>query len=172
MSPQEIDRIRVEIFQAAFPLVVDPWEEKMNPKSDVQAQFSLPYTVAAAIVRGRVSFEEFLPGSLSDSSIREVMEKVEVVHDPELDPAFPRSWPARVELVTRNGKHLESRVDFPRGDANNPLTWNELVIRFKEHSKEIFDPTLQNRIVEALQRIQELKNMEKLTDLLRMKGGD
>jgi 2-methylcitrate dehydratase PrpD len=172
LSPKEIDRIRVEIFRAAFPLVVDPWEEKMNPKSDVQAQFSLPYTVAAAIVRDRVSFEEFLPESLSDSSIREVMEKVEVVHDPELDPAFPRSWPARVKLGTRDGKHLENRVDFPRGDVNNPLSWNELVIRFKEHSKEIFDPTLQDGIVETLQRIQELKDMKKLTDLLRIKGGD
>jgi 2-methylcitrate dehydratase PrpD len=172
LSPKEIDRIRVEIFRDAFPLVVDPWEEKMDPKTDVQAQFSLPYTVAAAIVRGRVSFEEFLPQSLSDPSIREMMAKVEVVHDPELDPAFPRSWPARVKLGTRDGRHLENRVDFPRGDINNPLSWDELVIRFKVHSKEVFDPTLQERIVESLQRIHKVKDMKRFTGLLRIRGGD
>ncbi len=172
LSPHEVDRIRVEIFRAAFPLVVDPWEEKMNPKTDVQAQFSLPYTVAAAIVKGRVSFEEFLAGSLSDSSIRAVMAKVEVVHDPELDPAFPRSWPARVKVRTRDGKHLENKVDFPKGDINNPLSWDELVIRFKVHSKEVFNPTLQERIVESLQRIHKMKDMRRFTGFLRVKGGD
>ena len=172
LRPDRIERIHVEIFGAAFPLVVDPWEEKMDPKTDVQAQFSLPYTVAAAVVRGRVSFEEFLPESLSDASIREVMARVEVIHDPELDPAFPRSWPARVKIRTTDGKHLESKIDFPRGDVNNPLSWDELVIRFKEHSKEVFDPTLQERIVESVQRIHTAKDMKKFTGLLRAKGGD
>jgi 2-methylcitrate dehydratase PrpD len=172
LGPHDIDTIRVEIFRAAFPLVVEPWQEKMDPKSDVQAQFSLPYTVAAAIVKGRVSFEEFLPESLSDPRIREVMARVGVVHDPELDPAFPRSWPARVTIRTTGGKHLENKVDFPRGDVNNPLSWDELVIRFKEHSEEVFDPTLQERIVELIQRIHTLKDMKKFTVLLRIKGGE
>jgi len=172
LGPHDIDKIRVEIFRDAFPLVVDPWEEKMDPKTDVQAQFSLPYTVAAAVVRGRVSFEEFLPESLSDPSIREVMAKVKVAHDPELDPAFPISWPARVNVTTRDGRHLENKVDFPRGDVNNPLTWDELVIRFKVHSKEVFDRTLQESIVESLQRIHKVKDMKKFTGLLRIKGGD
>jgi len=172
LGPHDIDTIRVEIFRAAFPLVVEPWQEKMDPKTDVQAQFSLPYTVAAAIVKGRVSFEEFLPESLSDPRIREVMARVGVVHDPELDPAFPRSWPARVKIRTTGGKHLENKVDFPRGDVNNPLSWDELVIRFKEHSKEVFDPTLQERIVELIQRIHTLKDMKKFTSLLRIKGGE
>lgn len=172
LGPNDIDKIRIEIFGAAFPLVVDPWEEKMDPKTDVQAQFSLPYTVAVAIVKGRVSFEEFLPESLSDRSIRAAMAKVEVIHDPELDPEFPRSWPARVKVRTTGGKQLEKQVDFPRGDVNNPLNWDELVIRFKEHSKEVFDPTLQERIVESLQRIHAVKDMKKFTVLLRAKGGD
>jgi 2-methylcitrate dehydratase PrpD len=172
LGPHDIDTIRVEIFRAAFPLVVEPWEEKMDPQSDVQAQFSLPYTVAAAIVKGRVSFEEFLPESLSDPRIREVMARVGVVHDPELDPAFPKSWPARVKIKTTGGKHLENKVDFPRGDVNNPLSWEELVIRFQEHSKEVFDPPLQERIVESLQRIHTLKDMKRFTALLGIKGGD
>ena len=172
LGPHDIDTIQVEIFRAAFPLVVDPWQEKMDPKSDVEAQFSLPYTVAAAIVKGRVSFEEFLPESLSDPMIREVMARVGVVHDPELDPAFPRSWPARITIRTRGGKHLENKVDFPRGDVNNPLSSDELLIRFQEHSKEVFDRALQERIVESIQRIHTLKDMKRFTGLLRIKEGE
>ena len=169
LSPAKIDKIRVETFRAAFPLVVDPWEEKMNPKSDVQAQFSLPYTVATAIVRGKVSFDEFSPEALTNSSIREVMKKIEVAHNPELDPFFPKSWPARVKIQTTDGKELENRVDYPKGDIENPLTWDELVARFKDHSKEVFDQAQQKGILEILQHIEELEDIERLTNLLRIK---
>ena len=168
LSPQKINRILVEIFQAAFPLVVEPWEEKMNPKSDVQAQFSLPYTVAMAVVRGSVSFEEFQPDALMDSSVREVMKKIDVIHNPEFDPCFPKSWPARVKIKTTDGKDIENRVDFPRGDIENPLTWDELVLRFKTHSGDVFDQTGKDRIVEALQYIERLEDMKEFAALLRV----
>ena len=168
LNLQNIDSILVETFRAAFPLVVEPWEEKINPKTDVQAQFSLPYTVAIAILKGRVSFEEFFPENLIDPSVRKMMQKVKVIHNPEFDLAFPKSWPARIKIRTRDGKNLENKVDFPKGDVVNPLSWDELIARFKEHSKDVFDQTQQDRIVEALQHLEKWKDIKKFTALLRI----
>jgi 2-methylcitrate dehydratase PrpD len=171
LNHEKIEKIRVEIFQAAFPLVVDPWEEKMNPKTDVQAQFSLPYTVATAIVRGKVSFDEFNQRALGDLITKSVMKKVEVSHDPELDKVFPRSWPARVKIRTTDGQDIDKKVDCPKGDVDNPLSEDELVMRFKEHSDRVFDRTQQGRVVESLRQVESLKDMRELTVLLRADEG-
>ena len=171
LNLQKIDSIQVETFQAAFPLVIEPWEQKMNPKTDVQAQFSLPYTVAIAVLKGRVSFEEFFPNHLVDPNVRNLMKKVNVIHNPEFDIAFPKSWPTRVKIRTTDGKEIENKVDFPKGDVENPLSWDELIARFKEHSQNVFRQTRQDKIIEAIQNLEKQEDMQKLTALLRIKKG-
>ncbi len=163
---ENIEKIRVHIFKAAYPLVLEPWEEKMNPKTDVQAQFSLPYTVAVALVKGRVSFDEFNPELLGDPIIRDMMHRVEVIHDPDLDPLFPKSWPTRVIIHTTDNRSFENRVDYPKGDVENPLSWDELVDRFCQNSGSVFDVTRQSRIVEKVNQFEDVENVTALTTLM------
>jgi 2-methylcitrate dehydratase PrpD len=164
---QAVEQIRVEIFKAAYPLVVEPLAEKMNPRTDVQAQFSLPYTVALAVVKGRVSFEEFSPETLQDQAVRDTMQRVTVAHDPALDPDFPQRWPARVVIRTRDHRSFENRVDYPRGDVENPLTWEELIARFSAHTLNVFDDSRQARIVAAVKKLEAFDNLADLGALLR-----
>ena len=166
LSPQMVESVQVEIFKAAYPLVVDPWEEKMNPKTDVQAQFSLPYTVALAAVKGRVSFEEFNPDVLNDPAIHDMMKRVSVVHNPELDPEFPERWPTLVTIQTKGPRSLSQRVDYPKGDIKNPLSWEELIARFNAHSEPAFTPPVQTQIVNTVQELQDLDDMNQLTTLI------
>ena len=163
---ENIEKIQVHIFKAAYPLVLDPWEEKMNPKTDVQAQFSLPYTVAVAAVKGRVSFDEFNKDLLNDSTIRDMMHRVEVIHDPDLDPLFPKSWPTRVIIQTTDNRSFENRVDYPKGDVENPLTRGELADRFRRNSETVFDASRQTEIIEKVNRFQDVENVTALTTLL------
>lgn len=166
LSADEIEKIEVELFKAAFPLVVDPWEDKMNPETDVQAQFSLPYTVALAVIKGRVSFEEFNPEVLRDPEVRAVMKKVEVIYNPELDPLFPESWPTKVIVSMTDGNVFDTRVDYPKGDIENPLSWEELADRFKDHTGMIFEESKKDRIVDMITDLQKLENARRLTALL------
>ena len=164
---QEVEKIRVEIFKAAYPLVVEPLAEKMSPRTDVQAQFSLPYTVALAVVKGKVSFEEFSSVMLQDPAVRDTMQRVTVVHDPALDAEFPQSWPARVVIRTRDCRTFEKRMDYPKGDIENPLTWEELIARFNVHSLNVFDASRQARIVDAVKKLATFENLAELGALLR-----
>ncbi len=166
LSPQGVEDIQVDIFKAAYPLVVEPWEEKMNPNTDVQAQFSLPFTVALAIVKGRVSFEEFYPEVLNDPSIRDMMKRVRVVHDSELDSEFPKKWPTRVTIQTADNRKLTQRVDCPKGDVANPLSWEELITRFNAHSRKVINSAIQAQIVDIVRELQDLKQMCQLSMLL------
>jgi 2-methylcitrate dehydratase PrpD len=166
LSPHRVKDIQVDIFKAAYPLVVEPWEEKMNPNTDVQAQFSLPYTVALAIVKGRVSFEEFYPEVLNDPSIHDMMKRVRVVHDLDLDSEFPRKWPTRVTIQTADHKKLSQRVDYPKGDVANPLAWEELITRFNAHSGKVINSAIQAQIVDIVRELQDLKQISQLSMLL------
>jgi len=166
LNPGSVDQVQVELFGAAFPLVVEPWEEKLNPQTDVQAQFSLPYAVALAIVKGRVSFDEFQPEILNDRKIRNMMKKICVVHNAEFDGIFPKKWPSRITIHTVDGRVLECRVDYPRGDVENPLSWEELVRRFKTHSAAVFKPSRQEIILQKVKTLSTILDLNELTLLL------
>lgn len=166
LSPEAIKSVHVEIFKAAYPLVVEPWDVKMNPQTDVQAQFSLPYTVALAIEKGRVSIEEFYPEILTDQKVRDMMNRIQVIHNEEFDLEFPKIWPTRVTIQTTDHRFLSHRVDYPKGDVENPLTWEELIERFGAHTKGVFDSTLQEQIVGTVNALQNLEKINNLTALL------
>lgn len=165
LTPEMVENVQVEIFKAAYPLVVEPWEEKANPKTDVQAQFSLPYTVASAIARGRVSFEEFSPDALKDPTVRDIMKRVTVIHDRALDSEFPKSWPTRVVIRTTDNRSLERRINYPKGDVENPLAWEALIDRFEENTAG--EASLKKKqIVALVTKLHDLEQMNRLTELL------
>ncbi|MBW1993690.1 MAG: MmgE/PrpD family protein [Deltaproteobacteria bacterium] len=166
LASQMVETVLVETFKAAYPLVVEPWEEKTNPKTDVQAQFSLPYTVAVAIVKRKVGFEAFSSQTLHDPVVRDIIKRVTVKHEPRFDPQFPISWPARVTIRTSDGRTLSRQVDYPKGDVENPLTWEELVLRFRSHCKGVFEPSKQEQIVDAVKHLESVKPISQLTALL------
>ncbi len=108
--------------KAGFPIVAEPKELKCNPKTLVGAQFNIPFGAPVAILYGRASLNEYTQENIESARIKEMMGRVSCVEDPELEMAFPRQWPASVELVTEDRRRFSIRVDYPKGDPENPLT--------------------------------------------------
>lgn len=102
-----------------------------NPTEARQAQFSLKYVVAAALKNGRVTLDEFAPEMLADSSLRSLMGKATVQVDAALDALTPDIWPAKLTVSMMDGTIFESSVEYPKGDPENPLTWEEVIAKFE-----------------------------------------
>ena len=130
VAPADVDRIEVGMLDAAFPIVCDPVGAKRRPTSVVDAQFSLPFGVAIALVSGRASPEEFVLSRLEDPEVRGLMDRVSAVRDAALDAVYPRTWPAWVRLVLRDGRQLTADVTHPRGDPENFPSRDELAQKF------------------------------------------
>ena len=94
------------------------------------------------------------------------MKKVEVVHNPDLDPLFPESWPTKVIITDMDGNVFDTRIDYPKGDIENPLSWEELADRFKDHTGTVFEETKKSRIIDTVTNLQNLENAGQLTALL------
>src|SRR5437773_2099043 len=131
IEPAEVERVEVGMLAAGIPIVCEPAEAKRRPASVVDAQFSLPFGVAAALVRGAASPAEFAPACLHDPTVGALMERVVGVGDPALDAAFPRAWPCWVRITLRGRPPLEARVEHPRGDPESFLTPAELERKFR-----------------------------------------
>ena len=80
--------IVVEMTDAGYRIVGEPLEKKQNPKNVVDAQFSMPFALATAIVKGRLTVSEFTLENLRNKEIKELMKKVIVKHNPELDKHY------------------------------------------------------------------------------------
>ena len=102
--------------------VCTPIAMREAPATIVQAQFSIPFTVACALHRGAVTLADFTDEGIRDAEVRATAGLVEVVVDPEIERESSRSIsPTRLSVETDEGI-VEARVDRPRGDAARPMS--------------------------------------------------
>jgi 2-methylcitrate dehydratase PrpD len=141
IAASDIARLRIGTYRAA--LEVAGIEQ---PKTAAEARFSTKYTVATALVHGSVRFAAFEPGRLEDPPTRELMDRIELAVDPELDAAFPRQRAARVAIETRTGRREELLQPTRIGDPDAPLSDAQL----EEKYLELAVPVLGARRARAL----------------------
>ena len=76
VKPTDIEEVRVRTFKVGIDTLMKPEERRYRPKTNVDAQFSIPFTVGAAILRQRISLAEFTDESIRDPKILEMASKV------------------------------------------------------------------------------------------------
>jgi 2-methylcitrate dehydratase PrpD len=151
--------------KTAFPIIVEPKDLKYAPRSVVDAQFSMPFGAAVAILYGQATLDEYVQREVASEKVKELMDKVTCVEDPELDAVFPRKWPATVAIRTRGGEVYKADVEYPKGDPENALTWDELIGKFQTLSAPLFS---QDRRDELVARVRALEEEKSITDFSRL----
>jgi 2-methylcitrate dehydratase PrpD len=157
-----IERIDVGMLAAGFAIVCEPSEAKRRPVSDVDLQFSLPFGVAVALVRGRASVDDFRPSTLADPGIGKLLDRVHAVRDPGLDAVFPREWPAWVRILLRDGTRLETRIDRPLGDPENFPTPEARRAKLHQLAGRTLSPAALPRLATAIDGFRAATNVTPL----------
>jgi 2-methylcitrate dehydratase PrpD len=135
---EDIARIRLGVLSGGWALIAEDEGRKRDPRNTVDAQFSAPYAAAVALTRGRAGMSEFEIGGrdeagvlhMGDRAIGSLMGRTECYRDPSLDAAYPKSWPAAVEIHLKDGRVLRKRVEHALGEPENPVGRKALVERF------------------------------------------
>ncbi len=123
VSADHIERVRVGVNHQAHEAVCTPIDVRKTPRSVVHAQFSLPYTVAAAFVDGGVRLGHFDAATIGRKDILALAQRV----DPYVDADIEREWgrnvsPALMHVEMRDGSTHTLRVDQPLGHPDHPMT--------------------------------------------------
>lgn len=130
LAADDVAEIRIGLIRDGM-FLGHPAELKRNPRSMVEAQFSMQYAAAVALATGRTSLPEFGDDAIRDPAVRGLIERVEVEHVPALDAGYPKAFPARVELTARDGRHWKEERWQTAGDPAQPLSEAELRSKFE-----------------------------------------
>jgi len=169
LTATDIDSVTLGILKTGFPIVVQPEALKRNPKTIVDAQFSMPFGAAVAILYGKASLDEYSPEKIQAPEIQAMMKRIQCIAVPELEQAFPQKWPAIAIIETVSGNSFQVKIDFPKGDPENPLSWDELIIKFKGLTQPLFSAERIDKIVDLVQSVEKADNLSRLSELL-LKG--
>jgi 2-methylcitrate dehydratase PrpD len=110
-----------------------------RPSSALEAKFSMPFCVAAAVVLGKVDLHTFADARLSDGRIASLMERVFMRVDSALDRALPPLTQARVRVALRDGRVLVRQASGARGYPDRPATPQALDAKFIACARTVFD---------------------------------
>jgi len=166
LQPADVHKITVSILDAGFALVADPPEQKVNPQSIVDAQFSMPFGAALAVMYRDAFINRYTLEEINRPEIRELMQKVTCVRDPEINENFPRQWPAAVIVETSDGSVLEKQLTYPKGDPENPLSWEELIEKFRILASEVMPERACSDIIARVQQIDREDSIDTLMQTL------
>ncbi len=162
LKPQEVEKTTVGVLQAGFNVIAVPEEQKRNPQNVVDAQFSMPFGAAVAIIHGRASLEEYTEDALGQPEVQDLMSRVRCVQDPALEVNYPSQWPAWVQVETRDGRRLRAEVTYPKGDPENALSWDELKDKFRDLTRLVIPHGRQEDIIKTVESLEGLEDVRAL----------
>jgi len=129
----DIVAISIESFREA----IDLGSLCAAPMTTDEAQYSLPYAVAAALVYERIGAAEVDSTALRDPRITRLLETTTLANDAEFSRRFPAERWARVRITLRDGRILVSEPTRARGNPENPLADDELHTKYRELTEPV-----------------------------------
>jgi 2-methylcitrate dehydratase PrpD len=164
---KDVQRIVAKVSDFTIRVLCTPPEPKYRPITHVDAQFSLPYTIAVAICKNKTGPGEFKEEVLGDPEVLKLASKITWELDPEAEKVYPKAYPATVVVTLSDGREFVSHVDYPRGDPENPVTMQDIVKKFNSLTERYFDQGRREKIVEQIKGMEKIDDLAKIADLVR-----
>ncbi|MEE8357473.1 MAG: MmgE/PrpD family protein [Anaerolineales bacterium] len=164
LTAEDISEILVETTTRGADILSDP--SKYQPTTKETADHSLPYVIAAAVADGNVLPDSFSDEKLKDPRIWDLLGKIKVVADPEIDAMFPGVKRARVSITSNAGETHTAQVDHAKGSPKNPMTDEDIVSKFRANAEGVLNPTQQEKVIDLTWRFDELEEIGEYMKLL------
>lgn len=136
------------------------WAARLNneptPRTLESAQYSVPFCVALAAIRGGEPLVRLTEDTLGDRDVVALAERIDIVVDPEFDAMFPAAVPARVVIESGQWRY-EKTVLAPLGEPTNPLDWSALEQKFATATAGVMPPARQEELLAAIAGLAEGK---------------
>ena len=159
LDGSEISEIKITTFHEAFRLAT------VAPTCTEQAQYSLPFSVGAALAHGQLGVQEITKSGLTDQESLRLAAAITIVESPGFNAAFPAQRFAQVSLICQDGTTFVSPVTEPRGDPENHLSSAEINEKFHR----LADPILGTHRAHALRsQVAALSDGGETTTLLSL----
>ena len=160
LVPEDITSIDIYINPTGHELVGEPVHVKQEPTSIVLGQFSVYFAAAVAAVDGEFSWQSY--SKLQDPTMRGLMSVTRSLPTPEMQPMA-----CRVEMATRSGLNLTKDVPYPKGEPENPLSWDEAIAKFIGLTQQTLGLEGAQKVVRSVRELDQVADIRSFTEVLR-----
>ena len=133
IKPEQVKELICQVAEGTVHRLWEPLADKQRPPNGYAAKFSIPYLLAAGFVRGEVGLDDFTDAAVRDAAVLRLAAKVRYVVDPA-NP-YPREYTGHIRAVLRDGRVIEERQPYLRGGAHEPLTRQDVELKFRLNAR-------------------------------------
>jgi 2-methylcitrate dehydratase PrpD len=163
-APEKIREVVCRTAEGPVHRLWEPLADKQRPMSSYGAKFSLPYSIAVMLARGRAGLAEFTDAAIQDPEVLNLAAKVRYVLDPTID--YPRHFSGHVKIFLADGTLVEENQPHPRGGYEDPLPPGEVAEKFRANARLALPENGVERILDSVSRLEQLSSISTLSDLL------
>jgi 2-methylcitrate dehydratase len=166
VRPEEIERVSIDIFDVAYHIIGGGEEgDKQQVRTKEEADHSLPYMVAAALLDGDVSPAQYAPERIARADVQNLLCRVIIRPDEALSQRFPAEMPCRIQISLKDGRQFRIEKQDYEGFYTRPMSWEQAIAKFECLAAPSTDAAQRAAIVETVAHL-ETKEAEQLTALL------
>ena len=136
------------------------------PKTALEGKFSIPFCMAIAVLERKAGIAQFQDRKVRDKKVVELMKRVTLYVDDELEALGYDQVRSRIRIKLRNGTMIEGRYDVARGHPEKPMSWAELGDKFRDCAELVLPRKNVERAIELVARIEQLDSMRPLLNVL------
>ena len=164
----EVARVEIEIFDVAYNIIGGGEEGNKNiVRTKEEADHSLPYLVAVAILDGQVMPEQYRPARIQSQDVQALLRKVTVKPSSDYSREFPDEMPCRITLSLRDGRRIEKEKHDYEGFRIRPMSWERAVEKFERLAAPYTERSLCREIVSAVSNLEAIQ----VSDLTKLLAG-
>ena len=169
LTVEDIAEIVCLVPEQIIPVVCEPAEAKLIPRSDYDAKFSLPYIVGTVVTRRQFTLAELEPEALLDPSSLSVATKVRYKVDP--NSTFPKHFCGEVIITTTDGRDLRHRESVNRGADERPLSAADIEDKFMSNVEVVSSRVIGQRVLDSVMGLASAKHAAEVLDVWRGQVG-
>jgi len=160
-SSTDIERVEVEIFDVAYNIIGGGEEgDKTTVLTKEQADHSLPYVVAVAILDGQVMPEQYEQERIRRADVQALLGKVSVQLDVSFSERFPNEMPCRIKIILKDGRVLEQETKDYAGFFARPMSWEMAIQKFNVITTPHASAAQRTAIADAVANLEQVSVRE------------
>ena len=137
------------------------YHQNKAPKTYHEAQVSLPYSIAVAFEEGKALLAQYTNRKLKDPRLQRIMNLTDI----SVDEKLPRGVSCKMTVTMGDGKKFVSQVDYPKGSIQNPMSDDEIRIKFDTLAMPVIGAQRAQRIADLVDNIEKLRDVGELMRL-------
>ena len=135
-------------------------------KNRFEAAFSIPYGIAVALADGAAGLCQFTEERIKDTRLLNLCKNINVNTSDKYTAEYPANWGCEMNVYTRDGRVLNKLVWNGKGSADNPLTKDDLILKFKSLAGERMQENQMDRIIDGVYNLDQIADVSEFTTLL------